>query len=314
MKTLKEALEFVLIAQGKGEREFHNHCIIEDGCVSATDGMISAGCRIEEDLKCKPNTALLIAALSKCNKAISITQLNESTLSVKSGRFKAKVPCFEFDLPTVSFDTLSHNVEPSFLKILSKLVSLADKSSGDRWASIFINGGSAFATDGRLFIEIWHGVNLPAFSIPVDSCKRLLKVKGNLCSIGCSTESVTFNFDNDVWFKTPLSLIEPPLVDEILNVQTSPVPLEKEVIEGFRSVAPFCETFIKFESNLISSIGEFSGNATFEVDTPSINSIFSKELFSMIINDITTVDFNTSETLVYFFGDNMRGVLAKGRE
>lgn len=314
MKTLKEALEFVLIAQGKGDREFHKHCNIKNGYVSATDGVISAACRIEEDLNCKPNTGLLISALSKCKKEINITQLNESFLSVKSGRFKAKVPCFELDLPAASFDAEAFGVNSSLLKCISKLLTIAAKSQNDRFASVFIKGGSAFATDGRLLIEIWHGENLPTFSLPIDSCKRLLKVKGSLCSIGCSEDSATFYFDNETVFRTPLSSGEFPLVDELLNVGSSPIPLDKEIVEGFRSVAPFCEIFVKFESNLISSVGKSSGDATFEIDTPANHSVFSTELFSMIANDIASIDFNTSEQLIYFFGDNMRGALAKGRE
>lgn len=316
MKTLKEALQFVLIAQGKGDREFHKHCRIENGTISATDGIVSAGCRIEEDLQCKPNTELLLAALSKCKNEINFTQVSDSTLSIKSGRFKASIPCFELDLPeTVPDGPCITEINRDLLKSVSKLVSIADKSQNENYKSVFIKGGSVFATDGRLLVEIWQGGAFDQRSIPIDSCKRLLKIKGDLSSIASSDDSNTFYFTDDSWFKTPLASSEFPHIDEILNIETFPTPLTKEVIEGFRSVAPFCEMFIKFENNLISSIGpNTSGESQYEIDTPSNNCCFSVVLFSSIMGDIKTIDFNTNENLIYFFGDNMRGALAKGRE
>ena len=314
MKHLSEALKLALITQGKGEREFHKHCQIKDGLVTATDGVISSGCQVEESLDCKPNTELLLAALSKCKKEINITQVNEKSLSVKSGRFKATVPCFPIDLPECSPDPVFMDCSPGLLKSISRLTSIADKSQNEVYKTVFLKGGAAFSTDGRLLVEIWHSGNVPKVAIPADSCKRLLKVKGELSNIGGSKDSITFYFKDGSWFKSPLSSSEFPHIDELLNVGSSPQVLTKEMKDGFRAVAPFCETFIKFESGLISSIGpNTSGKSQYEVETCCEDSAFSVSLFSMIMNDITVIDFNTSANLIYFWGDGMRGALAKGR-
>ncbi len=127
-KTSSRLLEVVhflsLVSREEGPPN-ETHILLKDRTATAFNGTIAAGAIIEEDLHCAPHAKTFLNALQKCGENYSLTQLDQSKLSIKSGPFKAIIPCID---PTLLyFPTPDANVAPiddsfkSSLQLIEKI-------------------------------------------------------------------------------------------------------------------------------------------------------------------------------------------------
>lgn len=96
--SLLQALEFCAVVAEKLGTPYETHIGLRANWAIAFNGIVAAGAPISEDIVCHPHTLLLVEALSKCSEGFSLTQLDNSRLAVKSGKFKAIVPCLDPNL------------------------------------------------------------------------------------------------------------------------------------------------------------------------------------------------------------------------
>src|SRR4051812_15840752 len=88
---LLEAIQFVgSVLQEKGTPN-ECHLLLSNSWAVAFNGIIAAGTKVSLPLYAAPNYYLLEKALSKC-KEYEIEATN-SSLVIKSGKFKAIIPC-----------------------------------------------------------------------------------------------------------------------------------------------------------------------------------------------------------------------------
>src|SRR5258708_8197669 len=92
--SLLTALEFCSVVSEKLGASYETHIGLKDNWAIAFNGIVAAGAPIVEDIQCHPHNLMLIEALSKCDENFSLTQL-DNKLSIKSGKFKAFVPCLD---------------------------------------------------------------------------------------------------------------------------------------------------------------------------------------------------------------------------
>jgi len=146
--SLLNAISFVgSVIKDKGAA-FETHVCLRNQWASGTNGVLSAGHKIDEQLEAYPQNALFKAALEKCSEMLSITLLETNKLSVKSGSFKALVPCVDGDLMhLIEPDPPIAVIDDRFKKALETVgVLAAENAQSVVTASILMNGFSLIAS------------------------------------------------------------------------------------------------------------------------------------------------------------------------
>ena len=317
--SLITALQFVSIAQKDKGTFFQTHCRIANNQIVAYDGNLSAGHYVEDDLTACPQTRVLKETLLKCGQSLSITQLDNARLAVKSGKLTNLVPCTVEEMPLVVPDTPIAAID-NRLKTGFEVVGLLAKEGAERvvLASILLNANSMLGTNGHIVVEFWHGIDLPPnLVLPKSFIAAILKTDKQLAQLGFSFNnetgqynSLTFYFADNSWIKTQLYNDQWPDTGKVLNVNSNAMVLPESFFDAVKTLASLASDnrFYLFQNLLRTSFDETTG-ASYEVEGLPPGKIFSAEYMKLLCNFIKCVDFTTYEDKALFFGENIRGAI-----
>src|SRR5579864_1930568 len=98
--NLLEAIKFVGMACSEKGPINETHLYLGGHWAAACNHAITIATKIEEDIFACPNAHLFEQALQKSVNNFAITQL-EKQLSIKAGKFSAKIPCIDPILLTI---------------------------------------------------------------------------------------------------------------------------------------------------------------------------------------------------------------------
>jgi len=308
------ALQFISVAQkNEGDRPYETHCILHNNTAMAFNGILTAGCKITEELNICPHTYKLIAALERTTKDISITEL-EGRLSVKSGAFSAFVPCWHEGIPSLAPDpplaAISDSLKSGFEMISGFTVDNDKKKIVE--CSILLQANSMIATDGACMLEFWHGIDLPVCILPKTFVSAVMNTKKALKAFGYSGNSCTFWFEDDSWIKSQLYSEEWPDISKIFK-DCNPEPLPAGFYDALRNIEPFslgkeAEKVVYFYDGQLQSHRDKSEGAICEVPGIKHGPAFNIKRLKRIEHCIQTVDFYSSNC-AFFFGAGVRGAL-----
>lgn len=312
--NLLEALKFISVAQHSEGDVNQTHCRIYDGTVTAFDGGLTVGHYIDESLQACPHTQTLIAALSKCEGSISITELDSGKLSVKSGKFRALVPCVPFsDLQALQPDKPIATLTDALKDALAACIPLADDKGAEPFlCGVMLQSQTCVSTNRFVMIEAWHGIDLPPdLLIPKASANAIAKSSKPLKAFGYSDNSVTFFFDDDSFIKTQLFNCNFPKYKVILDIASNPQPLPEGFYESLDKVAPFsADNRVYFRNGFICSHPVNSEGASYEVAGLVNDVAYNPDYLNLIKPHCDVIDFRPTERMAVFFGKNVRGAIA----
>ncbi len=311
---LIDALKFIALAQrDKAKLTTKDFCQINNGFVTASDGVLTAGIKIEEDLNCAPHTGKLLSALIHCGRNLSITQLESKKLSVKSGKFSCFVPCYEFEDAIYSPDPMQIQIPPTIKAGFEAIAHLAkDNAQTVIESSIQLKSGSMVSSNAVVAIEFWHGVDLPILILPKVFVSAIHASQKTPIGIGFSESSATFWFSETQWLKTQLYGEAWPGIDYIFDMPTiDALPIPKKFFAGLRSIEDFCadgrEKGLAYLSTTgISSHPDGEEGATFAMKGLK-PMCFNVRQLKNIEKACDTIAFD--ENRAFFFGSNVRGVI-----
>jgi hypothetical protein len=301
------ALSFISVAQKKEDDiPYKTHCILHNNQALAYDGVLTAGCKIEESLEICPQTYKLIAALERTTKDVSITEL-EGRLSIKSGSFSCFVPCWHEGMPSLAPDPALCGIS-DVLKIGFDMISaftVNDEKKRIVECSILLRANSMIATDTAVMLEFWHGLNLPTIVLPKAFVTAILNTNKSLKAFGYSGNSCTFWFEDDSWIKTQLYDESWPDVDVILNKPCKPEPLPKGFYEALKNIEPFSngkdtEKAVYFYEGALQSHRDKAEGATCECAGIKHGPAFNIKRLKRIEHCIETVDFYSHNAAFFF--------------
>lgn len=293
------------------------HIYLGGHWAASSDGITTIACKIEEDIFACPQSVNIIAALSKCTEAFSITQL-EKGLSIKSGKFKAIIPCIDPGLMTIPGPDEPIAIINDNLKIGLEIVAPLVNDNGQDVidTSILLNGSSVVTTDRKVILEYWHGIDLPkGISLPKSIVKPIVQSGKKLAKLGFSPSSLTFYFEDESWIKTQLFSQKWPDIDPLLNRPSQQQPFPKDFWEGLAAIEPFGEGMVYFDAGTMRSHPSDATGASFEVAGLPKGPSFPIWQLELIKPFAETVDFFTpgnirGSTMLTFFGPNIRGAIA----
>lgn len=311
---LIEALKFtstILKKEGDINETFVN---LNNKWAFAFNGILAIGHPIEEDIKACPHNYKLLEALSKCGQNISITQMDENRLSIKSDKMKAIVPCIDYDsFFVMSPDTPQAEVSDKFIQA-ANLVSIVSKDDTNEvvTSSILLNGQSVIGTDSKLIIEYWHGLNMPVgISVPKALISTIVKIGKSVSKVGCSPSSITFWFEDGSWIKSQLFADPWPNISRILDVNTNPVAIPKGLQDGINSVEAFSDDgFARFINNHIKTHDSEGIGAEYELEGVPNGVIVNIKYMNIILKFVNKIDWFSPSGNILFYGENIRGAMA----
>jgi hypothetical protein len=321
---LAEALNFVGVASNESGLPFQAHSRMAGHWIVATDGAMTAGHLIEEDLAVCPHTGRLIDALNKAGATLALTARDNGTLMVAGDKLKAIVPCIPGDtIPAVGPDpncaTIDDRIKEGFAKLVTLLKLEADRTFE---MSILLRNNSMFACNGNVIFEYWHGIDLPPWgmSIPKAFVAAVAKQPKKLTGFGFGNASVTFYYEDGAWIKTQLFRNDWPDVDKLFAVTAFPAPVPDGLFEGVAAIASFSEDGgVHFhEGKIKTTYDRYRGEedapvygASYEVPGLQGGHSFTAKLLKLIEPVCNAIDYTSIDDRAVFEGDMLRGVLMK---
>lgn len=291
------------------------HILLSNKTATAFNGTVGAGALIDEDINCAPHAKTFLNALSKCGEQYSLTQLDKS-LKIKSGKFTATIPCIDpgllyFPNP----DPRVAELNDSFKQSLS-LIEKIKPENGQRVVtlSFLMNGRSVVATDGKMIVEAWHGLNLPP-DLPVPkACIPAILNNKTLTGFGFSDSTVTFYFNDNSFVRSQLYKEKWPSLTHIMDKEANLKPVPADFFKGLETLLPFSENHLYFKDGILATKKEDGIGATYEV-AGIVAGIAYNPKYLILLKDIATeIDFNVDgphakNSMLLFKGINVRGAL-----
>lgn len=314
---LLKALRFVSKAQQSIGTAYQTHCRLAGNYVVAYDGVFAAGYPTTEVLAdACPHTLNFIAALEKANDVSAIT-FDANSVTVKTSKFKAIVPCIStYDLMFINPDPNQYLLSDEFAEA-AKLAAIYTREGAQTVvaASIMTRNGSLVGSDGRALIEVWHGSPTPAgLIIPKSFVDAMSKTAGKIVGFGYTETSFTVWYEGGAWIKTQLYSEQWPSIDRLLayTETSNPTELDKDFWNALRSVASFSEDGdVYFLGGFVCSHASTAKGAEYKLNGIPGNQCYSIKLLLALEGIATKVDWEGNEIVSCFFGEKIRGVLAK---
>lgn len=312
--SLLTALEFVVNAQRNIGTQLQTHCIVKDGWCVASDNVLTMGCKVPDDLNSCPQTARLIAALRRCSDTVSITQLDNDRISVKSGSLKVVVPCVDLQALAVLWaDPLIAPLGEQFRIACGAISHLStDGGTSVYLSSLLGRGQTLSATTGRVLIEYWHGFDTPPYWVlPKPAITALLKVTKPLVGLGFSGRSATFHFEDESWLKTQLFEDKWPNVDKLFETTIAKTPVASELFKAIDVIADFAQPgqHVRFKEEKIELMTVDSEHAEYEVKGLKQGVCFNLKDLQQISKVAATLDYG--KTVSMFTGERLRGCISQ---
>lgn len=315
--SLLKAISFVgSILKDKGSA-FETHICLRNQWAIGTNGVISAGHKIDEQLEAYPQNTLFLSALSKCSEMLSITLLETNRLSIKSGKFKALVPCVDSELMHfIEPDPPIANIDDRFKLALETVgVLAAENVQSVVTASILMNGFSLISTDRKFIMEAWHGIDLPpGLTLPKSFVAPLTKTKKALSRFGFSNSSATFYFDDGSWLKTQTYADVYPDLNTLLNKEANLWSIPDKFFEAITALEPFSDDGnIYFDDGYLRSHPSENIGASFEITGIPKGVVYPAKYLKILNGLANKIDFVTIHGNSYcltFQGNSARGIIA----
>lgn len=317
--SLLTALEFCSVVSEKLGAPYETHIGLRNNWAIGFNGIVAAGNPIVEDIYCYPHNLLMIEALSKCDENFSLTQLDNGRLSIKSGKFKAIVPCLDPALmQSAEPDPQIVGITNVFKDAVEAVGVLANENAQHvLTASVLMNGASVISTNRVMLLEYWHGLDLPPnIPLPKEFVTALVKSKKNLAGFGYSNCSATFYFEDESWLRTQLYNDEWPDVSRILNKEANLWSIDPNFFKALDAVAPFSEDGnIYSDLNLLKSHADDGVGATFECSGIPKGFVYPIKQLMIMKPHVKKIDFyakgiHDSSYCLVFEGDRVRGVIS----
>lgn len=291
------------------------HYKIENHTIRSFNGSMALCCPIALDIDCTPKAIPFFKAIEKADETVSLSMTPAGRLSVKSGSFKAFIPCIEGDTMHVEPEGEPFDIDgAALLKAMKTLKPLISDDASRPWSNgMLINGQSAVATNNVIIMEYWLGTHFPYIcNIPSDAVREMVRINEPPIQASLTGSSITFYYEGDKWIRTNLLQGEWPDIQRILNVESNPSPIPEGLFPGLESIKPFVDDIRRVyfkEGHILTSLAEGEG-ASFELDSLIfLDGIYQIDMLEKLEGVAGQVDFSAYPAPCMFFGDGVRGAI-----
>lgn len=315
---LLASLEFIsLVNKNKS-----NMALFRNGQLISTDNVVTIGIPINTDLNVCPNLEKTIAALKICGRSFDITQLPEDAILIKSGNFRAKISCIPVELVPINElqpDIGQYVIDRRFTDALAGVSRIAvENATRLVETSVFCRNGTVISSDGKILLEIFHGISFPEIILPKHSASILAKTKKEPKLFGVSynqenkISSITFHFEDKSWLKSQLYVESWPDINRILAATDFVLEdLPSDFFDACINISNFIDVGkpIFLEKEVIkNNINDNTASQVLKVGT-TITAAFNPNYIKFLINYVDKIGYSERAHILYFYGKNARAAL-----
>lgn len=311
-----EALKFV---KGAVARKDYvpalTHFSIKDGFIRGYNGQIALCSPISLDTEATPKASVFIKAIEACKDIVQISLTATNRLSIKSGKFKAFIPCIDNELfPDLDLEGEEIKLEKGFLEAINILEPFVSEDASKPWSrGILFRNSSAFVTNNIILIEYWIGKQFPLeMNIPYEAIREIVRIGESPTSMLVSQNQVVFKYTGDRWLRSGLYTTEWPDVSRILDSKdnTTKKPPAK-FYSAVRDLMPFVdnlESIYFLDNELTTSLVEGEG-ASVDIEGLIGKSRFSGSQLLLLEAIADEVGFDSYPSPCPFIGRHLRGAI-----
>lgn len=290
------------------------HFTIQGGFVRGFNGSMALCSPIPFDIDCRPEAEQLIKAVANCEETIQLSMTKAGRLSVKSGVFKASIPCVT--------DGAEHP-EPEGVRVdldgvafLNGIRTIAPFIGTDA-SRVWVNGAlfkdaSLFATNNVVLVEYWVGTVFPEpINIPRSAVREMLRIGEPPLYAQVTANSVTFHYEGDRWLRTQLCDHGWPDLARIFNKESLQKPLDLRIFEGLEAVKPFLDKMgsVFFENEGMQTNPDSDEGAVYSLPGFTNPGRYNAGMLALLKGAVTTIDWSTYPGPCLFLGERLRGAI-----
>lgn len=299
------------------------HFKIENGRVEGFNGVIALSTPIDLDLRAMPKAVQFVKAIERLpDEQECVLDLTKAgRLSVKSGRFKAFVECWEaaHETPHVTPKGETYPMPGGILPILKRMAPFMGIDASRPWAcGILLDGQTATATNNIVVVQHWlPGLTFPSpINLPSVAVNEMLRIGREPVAMQPEPHAITFHYEDGAWMRT--SLLEgqwPVDLGKVLDRECAPKAITPGLFDAVDRLAPFGKdgrVYLRPEL-VTTSLAEGEGA---QMELPGLNAdgCFHLEQIVALRDLATSIDWMMYPSPCIFFGDNVRGALVGIRQ
>jgi hypothetical protein len=299
------------------------HFKIENGRVEGFNGVIALSTPIDLDLAAMPKAVPFVKAIERLpdTQECVLDLTKAGRLSVKSGRFKAFVECWEaeHETPHVSPKGETYAMPGGILPILKRMAPFTGIDASRPWAcGILLDGQTATATNNIVVVQHWlpeltfpSPINLPSVAV-----NEMLRINREPVAMQPEPGAITFHYEDGAWMRT--SLLEgtwPVDLSNVLDRECAPKAVTPGLFDAVERLEPFGKdgrVFLRPEL-VTTSLTEGEG-AQMELPGLEADGCFHMDQIVALRDLATSIDWTMYPMPCIFFGDNVRGALVGIRQ
>lgn len=313
---LLASLEFISLIK----KDQDTSALFRSGQLVATDGVVTVGIPVNTDLTACPHLEKTVAALKICGRSFDITQLPEGAISIKGGSFRARIPCVPIELApaaAIQPDPAQYAIDSRFTAALSGVARIATENATRLVeTTILCRNGTVVASDGKILLEIFHGIQFPEIILPKHAASLLAKTKKEpkLFGVGYNQDgkisSITFHFDDNSWLKSQLYTDNWPDIDRILAANDFTLEaLSHDFFEACANISKFVEDGkpICLNKTTLQTRDETVTQVLKTATT--ITAMFNPDYIKFLSNYVNKIGYSERALALYFYGETARAAL-----
>ena len=317
-----EALKFAARAVSRNDRvPGLQHFRIQAGRVTAFNGVLALSAPIAVSFDAAPLALPFLRALDACKSLVSITQESASKLIVRSGPFKAAVPCVSVkDVPAIRPEGIDVVAPAELLTTLAMLKPFICTDEQRReLCGILFAGESAYATNNVVLVERWLGTAFPyRLNVPDVLVDEALRIEEPPLRLQMTDSSVTLHYADGSWMRSQTNPTPWPDVAGVLDRtwDARRVEIPRDLRDACRTLAAFAgkdrrTTFFR-GVDVATTFEDTLDTALVDVSAPDCGAYNTKYL-SDVLSVADKIDFSAYPNAVSFSGDKLRGALCGTR-
>lgn len=313
-------LKFVLGAVSKKDLvPAMKHFQIKEGCVYSYNGMVALCAPIDFDIDCNPHAETLYKAIENCDETVTLNLTPGGKLSIKSGKFRALVPCIAetVDHPKPEGDLIELEDGAGLLKALEIIEPVIGDDAARPWqAGVLLKDGCAHATCNVVAVQYWLGVDFGhVVNIPGQAVREMLRVKEVPTHAQVSDNSITFMYASGRWIRTQLLPSDWPDFNNLLKGcdTANHREVDPAVWEACERLKKFVDMkggeAIYFEGGEAFTHRNREEGSSYLCESIRWTGVFNRSMLMLLQPLARKADFSTWPKPVYFMGDRLRGAI-----
>lgn len=293
------------------------HYRLGAGRVTAFNGRMALSAPLDLDIEACPDASTFYHAIAACKDTVAIHLTDKGRLAVRSGGFRAFIPCLEQLFYDAKPEGDLFDVPDGFLDAMETVYPFISEDASREWSmGALVSEGTVLATNNVTLLQVWIGHALPTFNLPRYAVWELLRIKEAPIKVQVSPFSATFHYTGDRWFRTQLMSSEWPFdrLQGILSVDCSPKAIPPgfseavDTISGFLGDRSYAVYFI--DDGLCTKRRVEDDGVHLKLEGVPNGPVFNVQQLLLLSKVAETIDFSLYPNPALFFGKNLRGAMA----